>query len=1029
MANSTLSNRPTEESDSPGQEEYEKLTSRYINPDDKDNQAAGNPTDPRSNNAAAGDASDPRDTPDRSELSQAEQIPEDNKVGRGYRRSAPAKKTGAFNWSGFSARKKWAIGAGGGLIGGGLIALFLFFLPMLRLEGYLAGINRRVYAVANNAVSQRIDNLFERYMVTKVLKMQTCGNKITAECKADFSKSGLAGPLFNAWQDARVENRLFEKYGIEVQSYKNKVDGKERFKLIDKDGRFGKRGDELTVKDGKLVLGKFEGGPRIFGQEWSKFIKNETRWDQVLQRKSVRKYLVRKHGTKFWCFFACKTKDSIDNAHVSAKTKLKLKLIEWTVMPFSQKYGLIMQCLTTAEMSKCSPDNLERNGIDRSIFTDQDLADLQKVVDEPNTKLSQLIIEKLLVKIGMDQTTARAAVSAAGGVGLIYLGLSALDTIENMKDAVANGSLGKIAANVNSDQYVEYYAAMRTANDEMKAGALPLDEVGALVSQFNDGGRPAEQSLVYQAYNKPKEAAATMFSGVALAASTSSTGNQSKPYLCNSGQPIPGGMLVCPEKTLNKRGFKIESFFKDANGLIKALDLYDKCYGVSPGGHCIPPIGINPRDAVHQVLKTTNWVINNTLGTVMSATLTLIRKFPPANDLINFATSYIGKFFNSIFNEVFPLPLSPDSPGREKYDALEAGGEITASEFNQGGYTDSGQPYGLGGQLLSEKDNTAAAEAYLQQEDYDNNHDGLINRIASIDNPSSLINRFAMAMPASWGQLSARLGQMFSNPFHNLGFWAQPAYADASTASINAFGVDRFGYKVNDPAFSADPAKYTPEYCDQLNKNWQDTKTDNPVTGTTRYGSTNPCLLEEVAVEAASSAFTQDDSLGVDNSSDLSSGALPTGSAQDLAKQILNKSNITFTTPLARQAITDTAAGNPAKIEARCGAGDNAALSPTLLGVIIKMAENHDIGIGYLTNGCHSANSAHYRGRAVDINTVDGQSVTGGDTDRTFMHEISGILPNGSGIGQQSCSVIPINPINKVNLFDDSCDHIHIQVP
>jgi hypothetical protein len=958
-ATSTLPDSQPEETDNPGQDEFDKIIGRSFSPNDERKME---------DRAKDGAIDDNAGTPSREDLSDAEQEPDvplhKDQVGRGYRSTASGKQKGMFNWSGFSPRKKLGVGLGGGLLASGLISLLLLFLPALRLNGYLAGINHRVFATANNAVSNRVQNLFDRYMVTKVISMQRCGNKITGGCRNDYSQMGFAKDLFNSWQDARIENRLFEQYGLEVQSYKNPKDGTERFKIIDKDGRFGKPGDELTVKDGKLVLGKTETGPRIFGREWNKFLKNETRWDQVLQRRSVRKYLVRKHGIKFWCFFACTTKDSIDNAKVSAKTKLKYKLIERTVYPFSQKYGLIMKCLTSGDMSGCSPDNLEKNGLDRSAFSDQDLADLKKFEDKPDLRLSQFLLEKLLIKMGMDEGTSKILVSGVPIAGQLYLVFSIIDTLDTVKSNLENGTLSKIAANVASDQYVEYYTAMRSANDEMLAGKLPEDEAGALVSQFNDGDRPAEQSLVYQAYNAPSKSTASLFSGTALAASSTSQ-EQPNPYLCSNGKPIPSGQLVCSDKTLDKRSFKIEGYFNDVKGLADAADVYGQCWGQPTFGKCLPPLAYRPRDYLHRFLGGVNWVINNTAGQAVSLALETIKHIPGVGGLIDKLAGYASEFFNAIFNEAFPLPLHPDSPGREKYDALDAGGEITASEFNQGGYTDSGQSYGLGGKLLSGQEEASAAQAYLDQQNYDNSHSGLITRVASIDNPGSLLNRFVAVMPSSWSQFSSGIMSFISSPFHSMGSIWHPAYAAAGPTDINAFGVLRFGYTANDSVFSADPSIYTPQYCDQKKKDWDNSKTQNKTTGVDEYSTTNPCLLEEVAVEAASSVFTQDDDVG-DNGSGSNGGIGVRGDSRTIAQQILANKNIDLSAAnfcrYCTEDITNTAAGKPAYSDVN--------IDINILRFLLDLGQNGPVDVNSITGagtGHSVPNSNHYIGKAIDL--------------------------------------------------------------
>ena len=113
----------------------------------------------------------------------------------------------------------------------------------------------------------------------------------------------------------------------------------------------------------------------------------------------------------------------------------------------------------------------------------------------------QFLVEKLLIKMGMEQGAARAAVGAVPVAGQVYLLLSFVDALEQTKQYINNNDLSKMAADITSAQYLEYYSTMRKANDEMKAGVLSIDEVGALNDQFN-GPQSAEKSLVYQAYKE-----------------------------------------------------------------------------------------------------------------------------------------------------------------------------------------------------------------------------------------------------------------------------------------------------------------------------------------------------------------------------------------------------------------------------------------------------------------------------------------------------------------------------------------------
>lgn len=743
-------------------------------------------------------------------------------------------------------RRKIGIGVGGGVVAGGMLAFFFLFLPALRLEGYISTIDQRVFAATSNAVSKRVEHLFEGYMAGYVLALDKCGGKITVECRANYSKSGLASNLYKNWQDARIEEKLFDQYHFQLESLHNSstADGAAKYVLKDPFGR------KITLTNGDLRRGTFTGGSRELGNEVNKFLRDNTKWYQVMQRVSVRKYLVRKHGVKFWCFFACKTKDSIDAKFSNAKTKLKYKMVERVIYPMSPKLGLIMDCLINPDPGgRCSPESLRERGIDRSLLSDEELTDITKrFAENKSLSFSQLMIQKLLERV-MEKETAQKSVSAIPVAGQIYLALSIIDMLNSADQCLAKYCLSHYAADLNSSEYLEYYTAMREANDEMKAGVSSADDVGALVDQFDDGGQPAEESLVYQTYTPTGPKTASLFSGRAYAIPS---------YLCANGQPIPAGQLVCPEKKV-ARTFKIEDIRNNniVSGLEGILNTYQACpTRVTISGRCL---GLRPVTIVHPLLKGIDSISSTVLGPLAEVVVKGFSSAPGLKNIISSVKDRVGDFINGLLGKVFPLPVQVDSPGRDKWDGLEAGGEVAASEFNKGGYTAAGQAYGLGGKLLTDKQDASAAQAYLEQSDYDSAHGSLMSRIASIDNPGSLLSRFVAAMPTSWSGLSDSFAQILSSPLHSAGVIFHPAYAAAS--DINAFGIPRFGYTANDPAFNADPSIYTPEYCQQLQKKWEASKTDNPETGIDEYSITNPCLLEQVSVEAASAVFSQNESL------------------------------------------------------------------------------------------------------------------------------------------------------------------------
>jgi hypothetical protein len=175
-----------------------------------------------------------------------------------------------------------------------------------------------------------------------------------------------------------------------------------------------------------------------------------------------------------------------------------------------------------------------------------------------------------------------------------------------------------------------------------------------------------------------------------------------------------------------------------------------------------------------------------------------------------------------------------------------------------------------------------------------------------------------------------------------------------------------------------------------------------------------------------------------------SGSEIPTGTAQQLATQILNNPNITFQTdttrlqPDQRKAIELIAQTGKAK---NC---NGPAVDPKILGVMLALARNYKIVVGVLVDG-HSCNGGfHPKGQAFDLNGVNPLSGTGGTGTRItwaadeqsimrqFFTDAGNTLKQAGGgtLGQINCFKSPapatIPGINYTT--GDSCDHLHVDV-
>ena len=162
------------------------------------------------------------------------------------------------------------------------------------------------------------------------------------------------------------------------------------------------------------------------------------------------------------------------------------------------------------------------------------------------------------------------------------------------------------------------------------------------------------------------------------------------------------------------------------------------------------------------------------------------------------------------------------------------------------------------------------------------------------------------------------------------------------------------------------------------------------------------------------------------SSSSSASTSLPSGNAQELAKQIIDNQNITFADVDGNdphQQVQDTADGKTAS---------PVALDPRLLQVIAALGKNHKIGISSLGRSINCEYSLHCKGEAVDVYTIDGTSTSGADANAlTLLQEIvdGKLLPQGAGIGQSTCGRESMNNTLIAAGYDphsDTCNHLHL---
>jgi lysophospholipase L1-like esterase len=163
--------------------------------------------------------------------------------------------------------------------------------------------------------------------------------------------------------------------------------------------------------------------------------------------------------------------------------------------------------------------------------------------------------------------------------------------------------------------------------------------------------------------------------------------------------------------------------------------------------------------------------------------------------------------------------------------------------------------------------------------------------------------------------------------------------------------------------------------------------------------------------------------------SPVGSGNLPGGNAQDLAKAILTNHKIITDGRLVYFDLHQQATGGMPS--------NGAPLKASLLAVLEYVGQSFEVHISALESGGtgHHNGSAHYSGRAMDINIINGSHTTGRDANaQALLKLILPVLPKGSGVGQlrdpggAACGPMVQMPPGVIQ-FDDTCNHLHVQVP
>lgn len=802
------------------------------------------------------------------ELKKAEAQPSDT-IGGGYKPGKPSARERLRASFTPKTKKRLMIGGGiGGVAVVGFTAAFLALVP-LKIVGITNDAQSHFFSTTDSAVSKQTDNLFSYYVKKHVLpslkgKYECQSTLRNKDCiRPGVSGSSQVSKLYAGWSDARLENKLADKYGIEFElkgsTYNMKVPGESVVDVSD----LMKPGNNKTLTD----LSTSQVRARVHAA-----LESETFATKSLYRFKVGRLMEKKYGIKR-CVVACDTKDTFADWKSNQKKAYKTYLSERVLAPLSEGKSLILECILNGgcdQPGSDGPNGEKRDQMQEKLS--QKLATYQekygaqavtKIIEDSNLILergfasyaAEKVVSKVFADAGAGAAAGTITEEAVPVIGWVDTGAKIINTT-----ATAGPKLKKWSFITNSTAMVAFYQMYRTHADEIKSGHVDAGLVGSFSSALGSGtkkdgtGGAAEDSPLYASlFGKSSGGKTTaMLSGV-----LGGTANAAPQEKCDDGSSIPAGQLICPEESL-----------KTSNILTDVSSFFDKQ----------PWASLKTVAGAEQAVSSK---FSTFLSEETSKVLQALPGYAAATEAIGNQTK---PFVDGISKKLLVSPFSDDMSGARNFDMIAGGADVEANEFASSG---------LGGQHLTNGQVAEIRNDQLNQAQQTFKQQPFFARMFDSSSQYSFVSRLAVAMPSNLNDsIKFSFGSFMSNPFGTIvkGFGSilSPNHAFAATTPADdPFSVPQAGYALNNPVFTTDPDTYTPEYCKQLTDTWNRTTTVDADTGMDIHTTSNPCMLNDTAIAAAGAVFT-DSVLAPGDVSSAGSGGTTTGSQGQLAPGALS---------------------------------------------------------------------------------------------------------------------------------------------
>lgn len=741
-----------------------------------------------------------------------------------------------------SSRKKLIFGSlfGAGAIAG-IIGGVISFLP-LKIMHITNNLEKDSFSSVNSAVDRAqerfLSNYFKKHVIPGLTNNSICRSTKTIDksCYAAIPGQNPVERLYSTWRDARLENRLANKYGIEFARKGNQY-------TISINGNVNTINDiEGWRKNPDLDLWQAVGSKDDVRRELRKALSEETKYLRALKLYGLGSFVERKYGVTR-CVFACSTRDKFSDWKTRKREAFQIKMARG-LQRQNAVLGLAMECLVSSDCDtydSTDDDNIRRNKLEKKI-DDYLKSSGQQVAGETVEKIVKTVdgvqaeggLSKFLFREVFGETAAKITSKALPVIGWIDFGATVVRVAKNTGPAIKRARYAVLS--VTAVQTAMAYLSHR---DEIKNGRVDMELMGSVADSLGDavGGKdysgwPAESSPLYQKIMGTGTSSTTSFN--IFDSKAYATSQTAKPP-CDDGAVMTA--RICPEEMFatNNVATDVGKAFQTAplNALGGIADVWEATYGRIRG---IPSAILQKAIENDPALQ----IVQQKIGEI-------------SQGLVTTAAKYILGF-----------PSPDNTSGVRRFNTAAAGFDVMALEYGQ---------YGLGAQEVSNAEMAAIKLDQKQQQDYEFNSKSFAARMFDTEDSQSFVSRVAIAMPSSVLASGQNIAVSLSSPISLFtkglaSFSSSPKVSAAEdlqncTFDINSteeqcgndFGLPQVGYPINKPVFSTDPDNLTDATCDQATKAWTDNVKEDPNTGIDLHTTVNDCLLLAASITSGGAQY------------------------------------------------------------------------------------------------------------------------------------------------------------------------------